>query len=72
MLGELQAERVLIRPEGRCTRSRQEWESGGPFPTRDRTVLGLDSRVGERTRALARDIYATAGFMSQDRTKPDG
>jgi hypothetical protein len=33
---------------------RQEWESGGPFPTRDRTVLGLDSRVGERTRALAR------------------
>jgi uncharacterized repeat protein (TIGR01451 family) len=33
---------------------RQEWESGGPFPTRDRTVLGLDSRVSERTRALAR------------------
>src|SRR5262249_28726288 len=32
---------------------RQEWESGGPFPTRDRTVLGLDSRMSERTRALA-------------------
>ncbi|HET9299750.1 MAG TPA: hypothetical protein VFO11_07370, partial [Candidatus Polarisedimenticolaceae bacterium] len=33
---------------------RQEWESGGPFPTRDRTVFGIDSQVSERTRALAR------------------
>ncbi|HEX5043385.1 MAG TPA: hypothetical protein VFV75_10795, partial [Candidatus Polarisedimenticolaceae bacterium] len=33
---------------------RQEWESGGPFPSRDRTVFGIDSQVSERTRALAR------------------
>jgi uncharacterized repeat protein (TIGR01451 family) len=38
--------------EGRRFTARHEIESGGDFPTRSRTLLGLESRIGANTRSL--------------------